>query len=132
MNKFIFINLMYNKLKIILIVFIFTFISCSTYLYKQNLNLEIKSTTYNQFQKERIHIYKEVDFKLENDFENYKVVESKINHADGSMNYIYAFRNDTLIYFGYPYQFSQNQSETINEIGKYYSLNIYKKPGIFK
>jgi hypothetical protein len=125
------VKLINNIFQVFALILILLIASCSRYLYKQNQNLELKITTYQQFKKERIYATKDVGFTLENDLNSYKVIESKINHADGAMNYLYAFRNDTLIQFGYPYQFSQHTDELINKIGKYYSEFIFKEPKFF-
>lgn len=126
------VNIFNNNIKILAIILIFTIAGCSKYLYKQNQNLELNITTYERFKKERIFATKDVEFTLENDLNRYRVIESKINHAEGAMNYLYAFRNDTLIQFGYPYQFSQHTDGLINNIGKYYSEFIYKEPKFFQ
>jgi len=106
--------------------FILLVISCSTYVYKQNKKFVLFETTYAKFDDIGVSGQKEHNVSLENDSNNYMIVESKIDHVAGRLKYLYAFRNDTLIYFGYPYQFSQSNDSTVNELGEYYSTKINK------
>lgn len=108
------------RISIIIIVSVSLF-SCARYLYKQNRNIELNKTTFTDFNDIKAPKHKIEDIIISNDTNKYTLVESSVNHAAGQMKYLYAFRNDTLIYFGYPYQFSQSSDETINELGKKYS-----------
>lgn len=120
---------MLNKsLKIVSIFIVsFSLYSCATYLYKQNKELELYKTTFNDFNNTNSPKHEINNLVITSDSNKYTLVESSVNHAAGQMTYIYAFRNDTLIYFGYPYQFSQSSDKTINELGRKYSEIINRK-----
>jgi len=111
---------------LIYLSFILLVISCSTYVYKQNKKFVLFETTFAKFDDIGVPSQKETIIKLDNDSNNYMIVESKIDHVAGRLKYLYAFRNDTLIYFGYPYQFSQSSDSTINELGVHYNTKIKK------
>ena len=117
---------MFIKIFKLLISFclVFILISCAKYLYKNNTSLVLFETTYSQFKDDSGYLSKNEVFSLENDLNNYRIVEKNISHAAGALSYIYAFQNDTLIYFGYPYQFSQSPNEKINNLGKYYNTKM--------
>lgn len=106
------------------LILILTLVSCAKYLYKENMNLVLFETTYTKFKDGIGYLSKNEVFNLENDLNNYRIAEKNISHAAGMLSYIYAFQNDTLIYFGYPYQFSQSADEKINNLGKYYNTKI--------
>lgn len=107
-------------------LFILLLISCSTYVYKQNKNFVLFETTFAKFDEIGVSSQKENNVILENDTNKYIIVESKIDHVAGRLKYLYAFRNDTLIYFGYPYQFSQSSDSTVQQLGIYYNTKINK------
>ena len=103
---------------------IFLLGSCAKYLYKSNKNLVLFETTYIEFRENTGYLTKDEIFNFENDSNSYRIVELNISHVAGALSYIYAFQNDTLIYFGYPYQFSQSPDEKINNLGMYYNVNM--------
>lgn len=113
---------------LLIILSILIFISCSSYIYK-NGNIELYETTYNQLKVEtEIEIENEYDINLEGDSNKYLILESRVTIPTGEAEYLHAFRNDTLIYFGYPYQFSQSSNSSVNELGKKYAeIFIHKK-----
>ncbi len=49
---------------------------------------------------------------------NYKIHVYVLSMGDYKSNYFLAFRNDKLIYWGYPHEFARSSDTYINEIGK--------------
>ncbi len=112
---------MFNKYlrKVLLLALLTLFVACSSYLYKHG-NIELYKTTFSDFQETDASISEKYIVKLDSN-NRYLLIESSVKHAPGQMTYLYAFRNDTLLYFGYPYQFSQSSDKIINELGKYFN-----------
>lgn len=94
-------------------------VACSSYLYKHG-NIELYKTSFSEFQETGASISEKYNVKLDSN-NRYLLIESYVKHAPGKMTYLYAFRNDTLLYFGYPYQFSQSSDETVNALGKHFN-----------
>ncbi len=110
-------------------------VSCETFVTESNLRLA-KGTTLQAFMKENVDYDKNVSLpKLSAKNKNkYEVYMTRINGAVFMEVYYYAFENDKLIYWGYPYQFSRSNNPLIENIGleafeyaqKEYDLNENK------
>ncbi|MBI3258100.1 MAG: hypothetical protein HYZ54_01260 [Ignavibacteriae bacterium] len=105
------------KSSIILLSFI-GLASCQTFITESNLRLS-KGTTLQAFKTEDVDYDKVVSLpKLSAKNKNkYEVYMTTIRGAVFKEVYYYAFENDKLIYWGYPYQFSRSNNPLLEDIG---------------
>lgn len=115
---------MKNKLKICICFFILPLLllSCNTFILENHLKLH-KGISSKEFINNDVPYYLADTLHSMNKKYNEKFVVflSSIYSGTGSEIYYYAFRNDSLVYWGYPYQFSRHDNQVIREI----SENVY-------
>ena len=93
--------------------------SCQTLVTKHNIRLS-KGSTLDAFKKEDV----DIDFKIAlpklsaKNKAKYEVYITTIHGANTKELYYYAFQDDKLVYWGYPYQFTRNENALIQEIGE--------------
>ncbi len=107
-------------MRIIIALFLmFGLISCVKMITKSHLNLS-KGTTLTTFKKEDVDFDKNVLLSKMNTKNQgkYEVFMTEISGATKKEVYYYAFRNDSLLYWGHPYQFTRSENQILREIAE--------------
>lgn len=125
------------KNKIILLVILITVIalnSCSTLMISEkHLDLNLNETNF-AFCKDKLEFEDEEILNLTNPiFKNDKyviVVDKTVLFKADHLYYYYLFKNDVLVYFGYPFQFHMHENEVFRVAGEEASKYAIKKDEI--
>lgn len=116
------------QLKLLLIISFLIFVSsCNSFVYRSNLELRKGQPVVTV--KKILDDDSYIDDFSDNDF--YKIDEPEFNHfgkieliikkryyIDDYQYYVYAFRDDKLIYWGYPVEFTRSGNELLYLIGR--------------
>jgi hypothetical protein len=104
---------------VLIVVFLVGLASCSQLITKRHLEIS-KGTTFEQFNSVGVDF--DETFNLEKMNEKYKadfkILTAKMKGAIKKEIYYYAFKNDTLIFWGHPYLFTRSENTTIREMGE--------------
>lgn len=103
-----------------MIIMIFILESCThNFIFKNNKSI-VKGISIADFRKSDIKIDEIYNLPISGNKYNCKIeiIKSAVRSATYVEIYYYAFRNDSLIYWGFPYQFASRDNEQLNDIAK--------------
>jgi hypothetical protein len=93
--------------------------SCGTYIYKDHLNLE-KGISLEKFNNLGISFVNQINLRNNEILgkDNYIVFIQLRQSVYKNQYYLYAFKDNILIFWGYPYTFTRHNDPVIQAIGE--------------